>query len=622
MANNGLNTNTIIQQIQPDLLDDPEVAYELKLRRTDPSQFTTRESAVEALRKLVDREEKGELGAPFNNVDRDDKELEVIYREVAGITESGENSISTSFKEALIERLRHYIRRLTRIRSTIPEVIESINEYTTQVSSLIREWTNDVDGTTQNIENANRTQQQQQQPNNSHTNHSNPAAEATAPTTSQQKDSRGASSKVPRSDENQLLFQQFLKFLGSARGDTKPPNSRSRPPNSETTQPSENPRNQRPISAIPAQQRPLLNAPHHPLPMNPSINVANQQSQQSHHPNLQRPPLQNSSFPQPSANTQRRPHANSMEDSLSLYTEFMRFMGENRNGQREQPRLPQRVEEPEWHPNYRKKNPVKKWNLKYSGDSSPLGLKQFLNRVEFLANREEMELQAVLKDIHFLLAGQAETWYFQRGNRIENWQQFCYEIKARFLDPNHEQITTRQLFNCKQYDSEEFSKFLERFEKIEMDLEHALEDQEKLQILKANLNYTYTDKLIAKEFTSLNSFMAICRNLQLHLKAKSGRRLSSTQQDTQQHGNNHPTNTSWNFQSGRNQNTSANSNQNPRSTPSSNSGRVSQNPFKCFNCNEMGHRYSSCTTPLKQFCRRCGHPNVHTNECTNCRKNQ
>lgn len=47
---------------------------------------------------------------------------------------------------------------------------------------------------------------------------------------------------------------------------------------------------------------------------------------------------------------------------------------------------------------------------------------------------------------------------------------------------------------------------------------------------------------------------------------------------------------------------------------------VSTDP-KCWNCNELGHRFQACTRPRQQkFCFRCGKVGVTRYSCPNCSK--
>lgn len=572
--------------IIPTHLEDVEVAYELELRKVDPKQFNDRDTAINALVDALQREAIGETTAPTINLHRDSKELEEIYREVAKIIKTAENPISISHKESLIQRLTHYQKRLFRIKSSIPEVIDNVAEYSNMISNIIQDWNNDLKTTTENNQNNQRVQSSQTP---------RPTAEN--------------SSRAPPTNSNVRPVQPL-------RSNNRPINPTNSTNSHRDSLPREAPSNQREqqalfrqflsfMEAIPSRNR------HRPL------ENQNQNQQRYAWPSN---PVQQNPPPQPSRSGQTN------EESLALYTEFLRFLETNRgrtvaNTAAAVPNqiLPQEN-------NGRKKNPVKKWNVKFSGDSTGLGLKQFLNRVQFLAGREEMQLQEVLKDIHFLLSGPAETWYFQRGARIVNWNQFCEEIVARFLDPNHDQNTKRLLLECKQSDNEEFSKFLERFERIELDLERPLEDQEKLVILKANLNFTYADKLITRDFNNLNNFMAVCRNLQTHFKALKARQFFSRprQENPQQQQSHNQQPNDQNSRPSYNSNNANNnrSTQNPlTSTNSQRNGQYSRNntSFTCFNCGQEGHRYSNCTSPLKLFCRRCGCPDVQTSNCNECR---
>lgn len=587
------NTSETMEQsaIIPTHLEDVEVAYELELRKVDPKQFNDRDAAINALVDALRKEAIGETAIPTINLYRDSKELEEIHKEVAKITKTAENSISISHKEALIQRLKHYQKRLFRIRSSIPEVIDNVAEYSNMISNIIQDWNNDLKATTENNQNNQRVQNSQpQQPR--------PTATENPP-------------RVPQTNNN-------VRPVQALRPNNRPINTPNSTNSHRESLPRDTTTNQREQQVLFRQFLSFMEA----IPSRNSHRpIENQNQQRYGWPSNQ---IQQNPPPQPTLSTQTN------EESLALYTEFLRFLETNRGRTVANPSAVQNQMMPQEN-NARKKNPVKKWNVKFSGDSTGLGLKQFLNRVQFLTDREEMRLQDVLRDIHFLLTGPAETWYFQRGARIVNWDQFCEEIIARFLDPNHDQNTKRLLLECKQSESEEFSKFLERFEKIELDLDRPLEDREKLIILKANLNFSYADKLITRDFNNLNNFMAVCRNLQTHFKAVKARQFFSRprQENQQQQSHNQQQfyNQQLNNQGSRTPNNSNNSTnnrsmQNP--VTSSNSQRNGQNnrsttSFTCFNCGQEGHRYSNCTSPLKLFCRRCGCPDVQTNNCNECR---
>jgi hypothetical protein len=311
--------------------------------------------------------------------------------------------------------------------------------------------------------------------------------------------------------------------------------------------------------------------------------------------------------------------------------------------------------------------PISKWGFKFTGDGSGMHLLDFLQTVEIYMNLEKKTKQEVLNSAFHLFSGRAKTWYMTWRHTFGTYEYLIDRLKANFLSADHDLVLRHEIEQREQRPNEPFIQFLTDVEYKCQQLSRSLSEQEKLFIIRRNLNSFYSSRLGAMDITSIEHLVRLCDRVDTFSRSsRTSNMANSTANRNQLAANNFQRNSNRTFRvnevvdgqdneteiavpteeaeeetvnvvrtvtrlpfknSTASQADSRNTNQAQSSSNPQGSSLVNRNhsqpqdfqnqkSIQCFNCKKFGHKFSHCRTPQTSiFCYRCGQDNVYSFEC-------
>lgn len=259
---------------------------------------------------------------------------------------------------------------------------------------------------------------------------------------------------------------------------------------------------------------------------------------------------------------------------------------------------------PRMESNYFKRQPIQKWNLKFSGENKHLSVHDFLERVEELRLARHCSQAELFDSAIDLFEGKALLWYRSNRQRVNDWEGLAELLRRHYEPPDYKSRLFKDIMARTQGPDESIVEYMtcmnamcKRYGSIPEDVQ--------VDILSRNLAPFYTMQL--PPVNSLAQLEEEC----LKLEVKKFRADSYMPPSRKQHSYVEP-----NFAFVSCPSTSSDveslSAQVARVNVSAHTG------IKCWNCNELGHPHHRCTKPRKMFCYRCGKVDVTTRNCPSC----
>lgn len=285
-------------------------------------------------------------------------------------------------------------------------------------------------------------------------------------------------------------------------------------------------------------------------------------------------------------------------------------------------------------------------------------------------------------NIKHLLQDDALTWY---GNAyitglLTSWEAFKAHIRREFLPSNYAYVLRVEAYHRLQGEEESFAKFYQDISTLFHYVEPPMTEQEKVFIIKKNMNATYASIAASHHSTTTYHLVKACRefdelrklqNIQrrmplphstllepsLGTPVQSQRAGKTPQQQIQRFGKLHlveASNTNADEAENKRQTTSEQTatssqdnmiqtienltqqvnmlklrwerkeherNQQTSPRPNQPEGRTQRTPtLICWNCDEEGHHFMDCPKPQAiLFCYRCGQKGFSLRSCYTCR---
>jgi hypothetical protein len=314
--------------------------------------------------------------------------------------------------------------------------------------------------------------------------------------------------------------------------------------------------------------------------------------------------------------------------------------------------------------------PINKWGFKFSGDGTGMHLLDFLQTVEIYMNLEQKTKQEVLNSAFHLFSGRAKTWYMTWRHTFGTYDYLIDRLKANFLSADHDLVLRHEIEQREQRPNEIFIQFLTDVEYKCQQLTKPLSEQEKLFIIRRNLNSFYSSRLGAHDIYSIEHLVKLCDRVDTYSRSvrtntatnpnSSANRnqsvvpsthrnpnrtfrvnevASSQENDTETLSSNEeeeinvvrtvtrlPLKSSTGPQIdsksvGQNKNlgnpqASGYTFRNQHQSQEPQNSKTQPKPIQCFNCKKFGHGFKDCRTPQTRiFCYRCGQEDTYSFEC-------
>lgn len=92
------------------------------------------------------------------------------------------------------------------------------------------------------------------------------------------------------------------------------------------------------------------------------------------------------------------------------------------------------------------------WSVRFDGTDSILPVEEFIFREETMAEGENVPNQMLAGGLHYLLTGNALTWYwlYKRQNRNVTWNDLQRALKSEFKSKDTDYETRKRADNMRQ----------------------------------------------------------------------------------------------------------------------------------------------------------------------------
>lgn len=274
------------------------------------------------------------------------------------------------------------------------------------------------------------------------------------------------------------------------------------------------------------------------------------------------------------------------------------------------------------------RNPLASWPIKFDGNSSILTVEEFIFRIGVMAEGENISSQILASGLHYLLSGNALTWYwlFKRYNRNASWDEIQVAMRTEFQSRDSDYEIKKCADNMRQNLRELFCDFKLRVESQLSKLKHPISDFEKLSMLKRNVNPELRKALFYRHTRTITELLNVCRDYeklstQLGEDRQNVNRRYVNEIDSSQPG-------SSNDQFSRDYSEihypSTGNTLECQQIEQIDAGKSSTYVI-CWNCRDLGHLFKDCPKPIPTgsiFCFGCGTPNVLKPKCLKCMGNR
>jgi hypothetical protein len=155
--------------------------------------------------------------------------------------------------------------------------------------------------------------------------------------------------------------------------------------------------------------------------------------------------------------------------------------------------------------------PVNKWGFKFTGDNTGLHVLDFINTIDMYMNLEKTSKAEVLNSAYYLFDGPARVWYRTWYQTFHTFESLIERLKMTYLSADHDMILRREIENREQTQKESFAQFLTDIESKCQKLIKPLHADEKLFIIRRNLNTFYSTSIAAHNVQSIDHLIELCR---------------------------------------------------------------------------------------------------------------
>lgn len=229
---------------------------------------------------------------------------------------------------------------------------------------------------------------------------------------------------------------------------------------------------------------------------------------------------------------------------------------------------------------------VQKWNLNYDGTGGAQPLFNFVERAKELAQARGVQEKIMFNKAVEFFSGEALVWYRTLGSRVTNWEQLVTELKVRFLSADFSREYLDQIKNRKQKPSESVRSYIESMFAEFSRVSPVPSEEEQLWVIRRNLLPHISLAMGPIPPASGEQFIQLAQASERLVNWTTGGASTSTLAvDT------------------------------VTAKPSATNIQQRIAMGSCWNCQEKGHYYNSCSKPISTFCTVCGRKGRTTDNC-------
>lgn len=265
--------------------------------------------------------------------------------------------------------------------------------------------------------------------------------------------------------------------------------------------------------------------------------------------------------------------------------------------------------------------PIRKWNLKFSGDLKGVSVHNFLERVDELKVARNVNDEQLFASAIDLFEGKALLWYRSNRSRFTTWKALASLLSKHYEPPDYRSRLLNDIMSRTQDTSEGIVEYLSCMTAMFRRYGQVTEELQ-LGIITRNLAPFYSTQLPVVR--TLEELEDACIKLETkkyradNYVPPSRKRNSYVEPDLAFVSG--PSCSAWSAPVHEmhsvpdNRRVSAN-----RNVTFDRGSSVNRNAA-CWNCQKLGHHISECDSPKKLFCYGCGTQNVTLRTCPHCAK--
>ena len=283
---------------------------------------------------------------------------------------------------------------------------------------------------------------------------------------------------------------------------------------------------------------------------------------------------------------------------------------------------------------------LKKWGLQFNGLPTE-SVDVFLRSVENYASRHNIiDKDTLVSIMPEVMMGQARDWFIRTIKDNDSWDSFSTSLRERYRAQDYQSRLVKDIMVRTQAIKEPVADYIQNISDMNdsLTLDYKFTPVALMEIVKNNLNPYFQNHMAGTHFQSLLDLVEWGRTLEAsYSRAKSYKPppppTAMVEPYYGYHGHiEEPKNRKQETQVYETQPTSPRRGaaaQPPQSEPppqyreyrGSRPRNQTHATVKCWNCQQHGHRYTQCTSPLGKFCHRCGRQGVETYTCSCARRN-
>lgn len=251
---------------------------------------------------------------------------------------------------------------------------------------------------------------------------------------------------------------------------------------------------------------------------------------------------------------------------------------------------------------------ISNWKLTFDGSSDSIAVGEFIYRVNALTRSSlRGNFTALCQNAHVLFEGKAKSWFWRYHHSVAalDWIEICEALKRDFKDFRTDSDVKESMRNRKQRSNEPFEGYLDIIMRMSDGLRNPMTDQELVELVVRNLLPEIRLEMLHLELNSISDLRKACRRREnffseIQNKAQVTKSYVLPRRNISEIEGEPLANDS-------------------EVSALNNKLSIKPSPVsKCWNCDEVGHRYKDCVKPRRVFCYGCGLIAFFLPNCPNC----
>lgn len=260
---------------------------------------------------------------------------------------------------------------------------------------------------------------------------------------------------------------------------------------------------------------------------------------------------------------------------------------------------------------HKKQVPVCQWGLSFNGEDGAISVSAFVEQVEEYCRARNVSYPELFNSVTDLLTGKALIWYRSVKNNISSWTQFVHMLREEYQSFDYEYELWNEIRSRIQGSEETVGNYFACMKNLFARLPTPASEEEKLQVLKRNIDPQYIIGLGLSSVESVDDLLHACKKLEINrLMADRSTRYTNHSRTALE--------PDLAYQA---RNTSSQKVRSSAKYVDAITSRQDSATRKCWNCQSENHLFSQCQQPRKKFCFGCGLKNVVKSSCPSCSKN-